>query len=214
MFVPFLLLCMGFTYFYKQPVSEPTPQLPNTGVAAEHSESLATYALYVGSQNEIHQQESKLQQPNAKPTVAVSMTPKKISIPTIRLRENIVPVGLDKVGKMDVPDGTTQDVGWYKDGITPGDVGAAVLDAHVYAAFAQLRYVKMGDSIYIETASGKKVRFVVVDSRVYTLQELTADMLFVQPDHPELKLITCAGKLTPDKTTYEKRLILTAVLAD
>jgi sortase (surface protein transpeptidase) len=137
-----------------------------------------------------------------------SENPARLSIPSIGLSTRIIPVGVNKKGEMDVPDGSTMDVGWYRGGPRPGQIGSSVLDAHVYAAFRNLRYVKVGEEIIVESAQGTKLRFVVEDSRVYELSELTPQMLFGQNDGRRLHLITCAGKPVGD--TYSHRLVVYA----
>jgi LPXTG-site transpeptidase (sortase) family protein len=126
----------------------------------------------------------------------------------------IVPVGVNAKGEMAVPNGSTNNVGWYAAGVTPGNTGAAVLDAHVFAAFSSLRNVKVGDSVYVKTSSGQTLRFVVTRTRTSLLSDLTPSMLFEQTDERHLNLITCAGKLTPDHSTYDHRLIVYTTLAE
>jgi hypothetical protein len=66
---------------------------------------------------------------------ATKVAPVSIYIPSIELMTVVEGVGVTKDGKMDVPSGKTNKVGWYKYGITPGKSGTAVLDAHNTAAF-------------------------------------------------------------------------------
>ncbi len=147
-----------------------------------------------------------MKQKNALPPPAE--TPARVSIASIGLSTSVIPVGINKKGEMDVPDGSTMNVGWYRGGPKPGEVGSAVLDAHVFAAFKNLRYVKVGEEIVVETTEGTRLRFVVEDSRVYKLSELTPQMLFGQNDGRRLHLITCAG--TPVGDTYSHRLVVYA----
>jgi sortase (surface protein transpeptidase) len=114
---------------------------------------------------------------------------------------------------MEVPPGHSNDVGWYKNGTIPGNVGSAVIDAHVYAAFEKLRYVKVGSEVIVENANGERLKFVVNDSRVYKLGELTSGMLFGRRDARRLNLITCAGQPTADGNTYTHRLVVYTTLA-
>lgn len=158
--------------------------------------------------------------PSAKPVAAVVKKPKKqtaqpvrLIIPSIGLSAPIESVGLNEKGEMDVPDGNSHEVGWYKYGTIPGNVGSAVIDAHVYAAFEELRYLKVGQSVIVENANGERLEFTVDDSRVYKLGELTSGMLFGKRDTRRLNLITCAGEQTPDGSTYTHRLVVYTKLA-
>lgn len=143
------------------------------------------------------------------PTLGTSAQyPARLLIPSIGIGVDIVPVGLNDKGEMDVPSGATSNVGWYKGGTIPGNVGSAVLDAHVYAAFQELQHVRLGSYVYVQTSGNTKLRFKVVDSRFYTLSELTPAILFGQTDARRLNLITCAGTFVPSINTYDHRLVV------
>jgi len=140
--------------------------------------------------------------------------PVRVVIPAINLDSRILSVGQEKNGEMSVPSGKSSDVGWYKYGTTPGNMGSAVLDAHVFAAFANLNKLKAGDNIFVVTDKGEKLRFVVGEAKTYKLGSLSSKTLFSQNDAKRLNLITCAGSLTKDKSTYTHRHVVFAVLAD
>jgi sortase A len=134
--------------------------------------------------------------------------PTRIIVPSIGLDAPIQDVGLNARGEMDVPAGTTNNVGWYQFGTVPGQIGSAVLDAHVFAAFSKLKYLKTGSMITIETSDGKTLEFKVTDSEVYKLTDVPLQLLFSRNDTRRLNLITCAGNLVPDRSTYDHRLIV------
>ncbi len=140
-----------------------------------------------------------------------AQNPARVSIPSIGLDTSIIPVGVNRKGEMDVPDGSTMHVGWYRGGPQPGQVGSAVLDAHVFAAFRDLHKVEVGAEIIVDTEFGTKLRFVVHDTHVYKLGDLTSQMLFGQNDGRRLHLITCAGDPVGD--TYSHRLVVYAQYA-
>ncbi len=134
--------------------------------------------------------------------------PARLSIPAIGLEEQIIPLGVNEKGEMDVPSGDTSDIGWFKEGPRPGQRGSAVLDAHVFAAFSELDQLRVGDSVYVITESGAKLKFEVVQATVYKLSEISPDLLFNRNDAKRLNLITCAGQATADGSTYTHRLIV------
>lgn len=140
-------------------------------------------------------------------------TPVRVSVPSVGIDSPIVGVGINSAGEMAVPSGSTNNVGWYKHGTVPGDIGSAVFDAHVFAAFAPLDGVSVGDSIYVTTEGGQRLRFVVEQATVYKLGDLSPETLFNRRDARRLNLITCAGQLTVDKSTYTHRLVVYAVYA-
>ena len=134
--------------------------------------------------------------------------PSKLIIPKIHLNDPIVQVGLTDGGLMAVPSGSTSNVGWYKYGTVPGESGNSVLDAHVFAAFSKLNKLAVGDNIFISTVSGKKLTFVVVATKTYALADVPEANLFGPTDETHLNLITCAGNLTADHSTYDHRIII------
>jgi sortase (surface protein transpeptidase) len=140
--------------------------------------------------------------------------PVRLNIPSIKLDALIEYMGVNEKEELDVPDGKTNNVGWYKDGTIPGDIGSAVFDAHVFAAFAKLKYLKIGDDIYVTTKENTELHFVVVAAKTYPLQSVPANLLFERQDAKRLNLITCAGQLTPDHTTYDHRLIIYTKLVE
>ncbi len=148
------------------------------------------------------------------PSLPTRATPTRLSIPSIKLKASIVGVGITPEGEMDVPNGKSKNVGWYTGGVTPGEVGSAVLDAHVYAAFGNLRRVQPGDDIYVTNNDGETLHFKVEEAKLTNLKDVSTYFLFERADKPRLNLITCAGKFDKKLNTYTHRLIVYAVLVD
>lgn len=138
--------------------------------------------------------------------------PVELIIPSIKLDVHVVNVDVNAKGEMDVPNGNTNNVGWYERGTIPGNTGSAVFDAHVFAAFKNLRFAKVGDDIYVRTKSGASLHFRIEQSMVYKTSQVPLQRLFNRNDTERLNLITCAGKLTKDRSTYDHRLVTYAVL--
>ncbi|MBX4192360.1 class F sortase [Candidatus Parcubacteria bacterium] len=165
--------------------------------------SLSLYCIGVGTLSEANIP-LVVEVPTAK-----AQEPLSLKIPAIALDAPIVEVGTNEKGEMDVPDGATGAVGWYKYGTAPGEKGSAVLDAHVYAAFKKLKNLQTGDSLSV---GGK--HFVVTDSIVYRLQDLPMDFIFTRNDGVYLNLITCEGSFDNSRSTYDKRRVVYAKLAE
>lgn len=136
--------------------------------------------------------------------------PVRLIIPSIGLDADIEHLGLNSKGEMDVPSGTSDNVGWYKHGTLPGNTGSAVIDAHVFAAFKNLKNIKNNADVYVVTSSGQKLHFKVASQAIYTLAELPGitDSVFNRSDTQRLNLITCSGNLTADRSTYDHRLVV------
>lgn len=144
--------------------------------------------------------------------LAVVAPPARIIIPSIGINTTIEGVGVNEKGEMAVPSGTSNTVGWFKYGAAPGQVGSAVLDAHVFAAFSKLKYVRPGADVYVITSQNQILHFVVNEKKTFALSTLAPQQLFRPTTRPDLNLITCAGSLTPDRLTYDHRLIVYATL--
>ena len=137
--------------------------------------------------------------------------PVYIYIPSINLFSKIQGVGVNKKGNMDVPSGKTNNVGWYKHGVTPGETGTAVLDAHNTAAFKKLNALPVGEEIYIYTSSSEWLKFEVTKAKTYPVEKLSPSTLFAQANAPQINLITCAGLLLGNGEASH-RLIVSAKL--
>ncbi len=144
--------------------------------------------------------------------IAHASYPVQVYIPSIKLNSAIKPVSTNAKGELDVPSGKTNNVGWYKYGTAPGNIGSAVLDAHVFAAFKNLHRLKPGSDIYIAMSDKKVLHYVVAEAQTYPLALLSPQTLFAQNDTARLNLITCAGKYIASKGTYDKRHIVFAKL--
>lgn len=147
----------------------------------------------------------------------VAVQPTELIIPSIELNAKIVPVGITARGNMATPNNFA-DVGWYEFGPVPGALGSAVLAGHVNdrlnlpAVFGNLEDLKEGDDIYITTALGERLHFVVDRSAVYDFNA-RADDVFNESGDELLKLITCYGEWLPTAKTHDKRLVVTAVFS-
>jgi LPXTG-site transpeptidase (sortase) family protein len=179
-----------------------TPEVPETSVAQDNSAEPVQAPQIPDPRELLHQ------------LTRSDDFPAALQIPSIHLNVPVINVGVNAKGEMDVPDGRTNNVGWYGRGTIPGEMGSAVFDAHVFAAFKNLRYVKIGDNIYVTTKSGEVRHFVVRSSMIYKTEQVPVNLLFNVADDQHLNLITCAGKYVASRGTYDHRLIVYAVLMD
>jgi sortase (surface protein transpeptidase) len=154
----------------------------------------------------------------SQPTVrATDLRPRQISIPSINLNREIIDVGVTAANNLDVPPNFTQ-VGWYKYGKRPGEMGSTVLDGHVDngstipGPFKRLREVHIGDKITVTAADGTKFTYKVISSRVWKTVEFPGDFVFHDNSGSLLKIITCHGTFVKEMDTYDHRLIVTAEL--
>jgi len=138
--------------------------------------------------------------------------PKTLTIDSLKVKTNIEQVGLDKKGAMGTPK-NEQQVGWYKFGPRPGDVGNAVIDGHTDtktgpAVFYQLHELKKGDKINIKDESGRNLVFRVKKLVEYGHLDAPLEKIFGASDQRNLNLITCIGTYDENEGTYDNRLVV------
>jgi sortase (surface protein transpeptidase) len=124
--------------------------------------------------------------------------PVALEIPSIGIDTTVGELGLQADGEVEVPT-TTRVAGWYRYGVTPGQVGSAVILGHVDSylgpgVFFNLKTLKAGDSLDLRLADGARARFVVTEVVQY-LKTVFPDRL-VYGAHGasrSLQLVTCGG---------------------
>ncbi|WP_083283308.1 sortase domain-bontaining protein [Humibacillus sp. DSM 29435] len=126
--------------------------------------------------------------------------PTSIEIPAIDLRSTtFVPLSVQSNGTISVP-GTVDEVGLYRDGPTPGQLGPSVLAAHVDSPsgrkgiFYKLGAVKVGDQVRITRADKSTLTFTVDKVSAYRKTEFPTDLVY-KGDYKraEIRLVTCGG---------------------
>lgn len=141
-----------------------------------------------------------------------NLAPWRLSIPASGVDAAIQTVGLTKDGNMDVPTNYT-DVGWYKQGPKPGEVGNAVLAGHLNdgastaGVFQNLSKLKVGDYIYIKDGD-KQQRFLVLEMQNYSVDKAPLNKIFGSSTERQLNLITCSGNWDKSKQEYNQRLVV------
>lgn len=145
-------------------------------------------------------------------TETAPLYPRRLIAPAIELDSPIERVGINDKGDMAVPDGDTENVGWYEDGTIPGESGTAVLAAHVFAAFSELDRLPEGSDMYVEMSDGSVRHFIVDEIVNYALEDLSPEQLFNRADTKRISLITCAGRYQRSLGTYDRRLVVSATI--
>ncbi len=155
--------------------------------------------------------------PAARPSAALKKNSVGVlEIPKIGASAQVLSMGLEKNGKMAVPNNFTE-IGWWNGGALPGEVGTAVLGAHVDnggstpGVFKHLSSLVVGDTFEMTRADGTVALFRVARIRVYDRSEPNTRDVFVSSDgKAHLNLITCHGAWLPAENTYAERLVVFA----
>lgn len=146
-----------------------------------------------------------------------SSPPVRVSIPSLRVDEPTVPLGLQPDGAMEVPDSAT-DIGWFTSAPTPGALGPAVLAAHVdwkgrKGAFSDLAELTAGARITVERRDGSTAIFTVTRVEQHPKDDFPTDAVYGVTDHAALRLITCGGDFDAAGNSYRDNVIVYARLA-
>ncbi|GAA2502750.1 class F sortase [Terrabacter carboxydivorans] len=144
--------------------------------------------------------------------------PTSLQIPSIGVQStHFVPLSIQPDGTISVP-GTAQEVGLYNAGPTPGQLGPAVLAAHVDTPagvpgiFAKLREVKAGDPIKITREDGTRLTFTVDRVAAYRKTQFPTQLVYDGNfTQAEIRLVTCGGP-TDNRNEYRDNVIVFAHL--
>jgi len=125
--------------------------------------------------------------------------PAVLDIPSIGVHSShFVDLQVAQDGILDVP-GTADEVGFYADGPTPGQLGPAVIGAHVDSTkgpgvFYNLGALKVGAKIHVTRQDKFRTSFVVDKVKVYPKDEFPTDEVYYGDfDQAEIRLVTCGG---------------------
>lgn len=141
--------------------------------------------------------------PAAGPQLPVlgASAPATLAIPSIGVRTNLLHLGLEENGSLQVPQdsGHGAPAGWYNGSPTPGERGPAVLLGHVNAlggatgVFANLRKLTPGAEINVSRTDGSTAVFTVDRGALYSKTNFPTLEVYGNTPGAELRLITCDG---------------------
>jgi len=145
--------------------------------------------------------------------------PKKIVINSIGINANVVPVGVDREGYLETPT-NWDEVGWYVESAKVAEPGNLVINAHYDnnygqpAVFWKLKNIKVGDKVSLFDNYNRVYEYRV--SNIYYIEiddpERSKVFEYSRGEVPVATLITCGGVWSPEKGTYDKRLVVNAEL--
>lgn len=145
--------------------------------------------------------------------------PVRLSIPSIGLDTAFGDaLGLNPDQTVEVPD-SFEEVGWYKYGPTPGELGPAVVLGHVDskagpAVFYSLGQLEAGDAIEITREDGSVAVFEVTKLERYEQEGFPTALVYGDIDHAGLRLITCSGTYERGIQRYSHNLVVYAELIE
>ena len=144
--------------------------------------------------------------------------PIRISIPRLGVESDLVDLGVDASGAMEVPVEPAA-AGWYELGPTPGALGPAVIAGHVTwnqapAVFYRLGTLSRGDLVNVTRADGRTAVFSVQGVARYPKAQFPTKKVFGTIDHAGLRLITCGGAYDSAANRYLDNVVVFTELVD
>jgi Sortase domain len=144
-----------------------------------------------------------------------TIEPVGLSIAKIGLKaKEVRSVGLEPDGQLEIP--SEKEIGWYRYGQAPGEIGSTVLAAHVswngsLGPFADLATVEPGDRINVQLSDGGSRTYEAVERNQYNKGELPAERIWTRTGNETLVLITCGGEFNPAIKRYYDNIVIYAV---
>lgn len=156
-------------------------------------------------------------EPAAERDVGPQGEPTRVVIPAIDVDADLVRLGLQADGAMEVPDFGL--AGWYTEGPKPGHVGPAAITAHVDSragpdVFHRLGNLAVGDQVHVVYEGGDTVTFFVESSEQTPKDELPVDAIWPTTSQRLLALITCGGEFDRSVRHYRDNVVVYTSLRD
>ncbi|MEH0845425.1 class F sortase [Micromonospora sp. CPCC 205711] len=153
----------------------------------------------------------------AGPAPLARSVPTTISIPRIGVAAEIMALGTNPDGTVQVPPlEQAQKAGWYSPGASPGEAGNAVVVGHVDSAklgpavFFQLGALLKGDTIAVSRADGSTATFTVDEVGSYPKTAFPAERVYGPNDRPALRVVTCGGQFDQAAGSYLNNIVVYA----
>lgn len=142
--------------------------------------------------------------------------PTRLRIPDIGVDAGFEQLALGSGGELEPPVGWDA-VGWYADGVLPGQIGPAVIAGHVDsptgpAVFIDLANLKKGDEVAVELSDDSTQTFRVTGMERASKDAFPSARVYGPTPTPTLRLITCDGTFDPTIGHYDDNLIVYAEL--
>lgn len=142
--------------------------------------------------------------------------PTKVTLPGLGVSAPIIDLKLKADKRMEVPNNGTQ-AGWFKSSPTPGELGPAIIAAHVThaskpAVFFELSGMRKGDKIEVEREDGTTATFGVTSVGQYPKAKFPSEEVYGSVNNAALRLITCGGVLDGETGSHVDNVVVYADL--
>lgn len=139
--------------------------------------------------------------------------PTRLIIPKIYVNAPFTQVGLNSDGTMATPYSPEQ-VGWYKNSPTPGELGPSVVVGHVdyinygAAVFWNLNKLQPGDLIEVNRADGSIAKFKVTNVQQFPQDSFPTQQVYGNINYAGIRLITCGGMWNNQTHHYSDNVVV------
>jgi hypothetical protein len=142
--------------------------------------------------------------------------PTYVSIKSIGAASEIVQLGLEPDGSLEVPVDFNA-IGWFTGSVEPGEPGAAVFAGHAAShtgpgIFKNLVKLKPDDHIRVARNDGALLTFAVTRIDTFPKDYFPTEQVYGPTTARELRLITCGGKFDSELGTYTSNVVVYASL--
>jgi hypothetical protein len=145
--------------------------------------------------------------------------PVSIDIPAIGVQSNLLQLGLNPDGTIQVPPlyARPSQAGWYKYSSTPGQTGSSVIEGHIDtyqgpSVFFRLGALRPGNQVDVTLADRTMAIFRVTGVRSYPKTNWPWQVVFGSVGYPALHLITCGGTFDYSTRQYLSNTVVFASL--
>jgi sortase (surface protein transpeptidase) len=142
--------------------------------------------------------------------------PTYVSIKSIGASSEIVSLGLESDGSLEVPVDFNV-IGWFTGSVEPGEPGASVFAGHAAShtgpgIFKNLAKLKPDDHVRVARNDGALLTFAVTRIDTFPKDYFPTEQVYGPTSTRELRLITCGGKFDAALGTYESNVVVYATL--
>ncbi|MYS19577.1 Sortase family protein, partial [Streptomyces sp. DvalAA-14] len=143
----------------------------------------------------------------------------RLRIPAIGVDTDVIPLGLNGDGTVQVPPiAAHAPAGWYDGSPTPGQTGPSVLLGHVTVGsygngvFLHLGRMRRGDRMTVGRRDGTVATFAVDSVQTVPKSRFPTAAVYGNVDYPALRLVTCGGTRVTGAGGYPDNVIVYASL--
>lgn len=161
--------------------------------------------------------------PSAAPSASASTRPglpraepTRLKILPIAVDAPFMPLSIGASGQLDAPPPDDNNlVGWFREGVTPGEAGTAIVAGHLDTktgpgVFMNLSSLKPGSLVDVVRKDGTTVTFSVDEVESFSKSDFPNERVYADTPDPQLRLITCGGEYDKKAKDYKENVVVFA----